>query len=104
MDSLRYGFSFFDSNSSNGGLFAFEKSIEQSCLTTTFTSRTESPHYNPSVSTNRVLPLHYYQQTSVSGSDNGPSLTVSSLSVDFHDNQLPSFTITPNAKSNHFES
>ena len=104
MDRLRYGFSFSDSNSSDGDLFTFEKSTEQSCLTASFNSRTESPHYDPSVSTNRELPLHQYQQTSVSGSYNAPSLPVPSPSVDFHDNQLPSFTIPPNAVSNHFES
>ena len=67
-------------------------------------SRTESPHYNPSVSTNRELSLHQYQKTSVSGFYIGPSLPVPSPSVDFHDNQLPSFTIPPNVVSNHFES
>lgn len=84
--------------------FAFEKSTEQRCLTALFTSKTESPHYNPSVSTNREVPLQQYQETSVSGSCNGPSLTLPSPSVDFHDNQLPSSTIPQNAVPNHLES
>ena len=104
MDRFRYGFSFSDSNSSDGNLFAFEKSTEQNCLTASFTIRTESPHYNHSVSTNRELPLHLYQQLSLGGSYNGPSLPVPSPSVDFHDNQLPSFTIPQNAVPNLFES
>ena len=49
------------------------------------------------------MPFHH-QQTSVSGSYNGASHTVPSPSVNFHDNQLPSSTIPPNAASNHFES
>ena len=40
----------------------------------------------------------------MSCSYNGPSLPVPSPSIDFHDNQLPSFTIPPIAVSNRFES
>ena len=41
-------------------------------------------HHNPSLSTNRVLTLHQYQQSFVNGSQNGPSLTVQSPCVDFN--------------------